>query len=845
MFNSEYGYVSSFGPRQAEIAIVGQNPGTQEIRIGKPFIGPSGKLLDQVLKHYNLDRSQMLITNAVSCTHRQDATMKPPAAAVSACRPRLMHEIQERGAKKVIALGNVPAQSIFRVRDSISSLRVGTYREIPELPNVHIFASFHPAACLRGAGFFPSMVADFGKLVNPPPVYEEPKYVVWEDSATAIRGIKAMKDAGIRDVALDIENSSSTDKDTGYDHPYKYKILCIGMAYSATKAVIIGKQACQDPLVLEILRQYLLLCKIRAQNGKYDKQGLYAKGCDFFFQADSMLMSYIQDERPGIHGLKVQLEERLGYPRYADEIKQYLGKGKNKNFANIPLPILYRYNSYDTCGTFALVDHHDKLLRADDWADPIRERADGERWGLLRLHEFMVDTVNQLAYVELNGYPVNLKYNAQLAAEYEVRLKALEQDMFGLINGTQFNPRSPKQLKEIFRGLGVPLPIVKRPNGTYSETTDAATLKELYDKYKQIKQVPNQAVQYEISYESNEAAFLRTLLEYRKLAKLNGTYAKGMKKFIWKGRVFPTIMTHTTSSGRTSERRPSLQVIPHANEIKRQFVTADYQEWCYGTTNKRYDEYHVQIEFDFKQIELRVLTWLAEEPYFQEVFADPTRDLFSELALVVKPERSSKTNMHPKDRRNIVKAFVYGLAYGREAGSIADEYGIPLSTAQMMMRDFFSVIPNIVKFREKVKWQAVSQDDLVTPFGRRRRFMLITAENKHEIQNEALSFYPQSIASDIAIQAFNWLRPALKGKGWIRNLVHDAIFVECRERDLEEVCELVVREMIRSAHKVMGDYVRIDVDVEVGRSWGDMIHLEDWLDGKRPYPCTVALRGAV
>jgi hypothetical protein len=51
--------------------------------------------------------------------------------------------------------------------------------------------------------------------------------------------------------------------------------------------------------------------------------------------------------------------------------------------------------------------------------------------------------------------------------------------------------------------------------------------------------------------------------------------------------------------------------------------------------------------------------------------------------------------------------------------------------------------------------------------------------------------------------------------------------------------------MIRSAHKVMGDYVRIDVDVEVGRSWGDMIHLEDWLDGKRPYPCTVALRGAV
>jgi uracil-DNA glycosylase family 4 len=854
----EYGCVSSTGPVKADIAVVGQNPGQNEIRTGKPFIGASGKLLDQVLKHYKLDRSQMLVTNACLCVHRKE-NIKPPATAVSACRPRLIQELKNRGVKQVINLGAVPAQGLFGVRDTISSLRVGTSREVSDLPNVQVYSTFHPAACLRSAGFFPSLVADFGKLVNPPPPWREPKYVVWEDPDLAIRGIREMGRRHIDVITLDLEWSTPQDKDVSFDHPYRYKLLCIGMAYAADKAVVIGKQASQSPLVLEELRLYLQTCKrIITQNGKSDKQGAYSKGFDFTFTDDTMLKNYIQDERPGIHGLKVQLEEMLGYPRYGDEIKQYLGKGKARSFANIPLPILYKYNAFDTCGTFALDEHHNTMLAADDYAEPILPRADGERWGLVRLHQFMVETANNLAYVELNGHPVDLKYNAELTKKYDKILLDLENDMFktleGLREDPKFNPRSPLQLKAIFAELGVPLPMVRRPNGTMSTTTDAATLNDLFDKYKKIKNPVLQATAisqadnaigaevFEVDTRSREVRFLEALLAYRKAAKTNGTYVRGLKKHVWKGRVFPTVMIHSTVSGRTSQKRPSLQVIPHAEEIKRQFTVADYHEWRYGITDKPWDDYHLLAEFDFKQIELRVLTWLAQEPYFREVFSDPTRDLFTELASVVKPERSAKTNMHPKDRRNIVKAFVYGLAYGREAGSIADEYGIPLGVAQAMMRDFFAVIPNIVKFREAVKKQCISQDDLVTPFGRRRRFMLVTPENKKDIQNEALSFYPQSIASDICIQAFDYLRPKLKGVAWCRNLVHDALFWEFKEKDLEYVAHTVQQAMIQSAYNVMGDYVRIDVDCEIGRTWGDMIHLEEWQAGKRPYSSTLALK---
>lgn len=832
----EFAYVPSFGPAKADIAIVGQNPGAGEIRYGKPFLGPSGQLLDQVLEYYKLDRSKMFITNACLCTAKSEPAFKPPTGAINACRPRLMAELQSRDTKQIMLLGNVPAQAVLGGRESISKLRVGTYREIPELPRTQVFATFHPAACLRGPQYFPSMANDFGKLVNPPPPWKEPQYVVWEEAHTAIAGIREMQRRGIKKITLDIENSVREGKDEGYEHPNRFRILCIGMAYAADKAVVIGYNACQSKAVYWNLKRYLDTCEvIITQNGKYDKQGTYAQDCDFTFTDDTMLESYCLDERTGIHGLKIQLEEKLGYPRYADEIKQYLGTGKGKSFANIPLHILYRYNAFDTCGTFALDEHNKSLMASDDWAEPVRPRHDGEKWGLLRLHQFMVETTNNLAYLELNGFPVDMQYNAKLIVEYDRELLRLEREMFDTIGGTKFNPRSPKQLQAIFAKMGVPLPLVKRPNGSMSPTTDAKTLTELYDKYKKIKSDVGRAITdgsddgLELDTRTAETKFLEALLAYRKAAKLNGTYIRGLRKMVWKRRVFPTVLVHTTVSGRTSQRRPSLQVIPHAEFVKRQFTVSKPE--------------HVLMELDYKQIELRVLTWLAEEPYFRDVFADASRDLFTELADIVKPERSIRTTMHPKDRRNIVKAFVYGLAYGREAQSIADEFGIPLPAAQQMQREFFRVIPKVVAFREKVKYDATHQNDLVTPFGRRRRFWLVTNENKKDIQNEACAFYPQSIASDICIQAYDILRPMLKGKAWCRNLVHDAQFWECHQDDLVEVAETVMREMLYSAYRVMGDYVKIGVDIEVGRTWGDMIHLEEWLEGHRPYSTAVALRG--
>jgi DNA polymerase I-like protein with 3'-5' exonuclease and polymerase domains len=231
---------------------------------------------------------------------------------------------------------------------------------------------------------------------------------------------------------------------------------------------------------------------------------------------------------------------------------------------------------------------------------------------------------------------------------------------------------------------------------------------------------------------------------------------------------------------------------------------------------------NIFVQADYKQIEARILTWLAKEDYLRDIFNDPTRDLFDEFTGVLYGDVSHLTKPQMKELRIRVKAYFYGLGYGREAKSIAEEHGMSVPEAQRGMRAFFGVIPNVVEFRETTRRAVLDGEDLTTPFGRHRRFTLITKDNRHEILNEALAFKPQSIASDTCLQALTWVRPALKGIGHIRNLVHDSMLVETSPENVGKVSDLLKYHMIKSGKLVVGDYVNIDIDITTGTDWGQL-----------------------
>jgi len=767
-------FVPSDGPERTNLAVVGEAPGANEARLGHPFVGVSGKLLDKILQYYHIDRKATLLTNACLCRPPDNAT--PSANALHCCRPRLIQELQERGVSTAVAMGNSAARSLLGSKDGITKLRVGPPREVQEL-GLQVVPTFHPAACLRpkGDAFFPSIVNDFGKLLRTSDEWTEPRVLVVDERDMALRAIEELPSSPI---TVDIE--SDIDKDVSFEHSSRHHLLCVGIGYAPGKVCVFGENATNDTAIMSQLGTYLRSHnRIIAQNGKFDLEGLYHRVGNMRLWFDTMLASYCLDERRGIHGLKYNAVELLGTPRYDDEIKRYLSPGKG--YGAIPRDVLYQYNAYDCAATYALYELFTQMMAREP--------------GLRALHDFLVRASNELMYVELNGIGIDLKYNDELAEYYLARLAVLRRDTQITSHRPEFNPNSPLQIVKVLQEhFGITVPKKRNQQGEWRPCTDKEVIAALIERCKE---------PWGEYYD-----FLGALAEHRLDAKSYGTYVKGIRQRVYKGRVFPTFLLHGTTTGRPSCRNPNLQNITRGPRLRKQFVPV------------RSD--NVFVNADYKQIEARILTWLAKEDYLRDIFNDPDRDLFDELTPILYGDTSHLDKYQMKELRIRVKAYFYGLGYGREAKSIAEEFDLPITEAQRGMRAFFSVIPNIVEFREQTRKAVLAGEDLTTVFGRHRRFWLITKENKHEILNEALAFKPQSTASDICLQAFTWIRPALKGIAQIRNIVHDSLLAECHKDNVDKVSDILRYYMIKSGQQVVGDYVNIDIDITVGTNWGQL-----------------------
>ncbi len=143
------------GPSTARIVIVGEQPGDQEDMLGKPFVGPAGKLLDDALQQAGIDRFQVYITNVVkhfkfteTATPRGKRRLhqKPDSREIYACRPWLEAELVAIKPQAVVCLGATAAQALFGLDFRISHDRgkvVAT--DWCDLT----MATWHPAAILR------------------------------------------------------------------------------------------------------------------------------------------------------------------------------------------------------------------------------------------------------------------------------------------------------------------------------------------------------------------------------------------------------------------------------------------------------------------------------------------------------------------------------------------------------------------------------------------------------------------------------------------------------------------------------------------------------------------------
>ncbi len=148
------------GPLNAGLFVVGEAPGFNEDRDGKPFGGASGMLLDRLLSSVGLERDEVYFTTLVKCRPPESPLRSPKPAEVSACRPYLLAQLAAVDPKVVVAMGDLASRVLTGRKEAVSRIRG---RAVP-LDGRYVF----PTLALGRALYTPAdrafLISDFSRL---------------------------------------------------------------------------------------------------------------------------------------------------------------------------------------------------------------------------------------------------------------------------------------------------------------------------------------------------------------------------------------------------------------------------------------------------------------------------------------------------------------------------------------------------------------------------------------------------------------------------------------------------------------------------------------------------------
>lgn len=151
--------VPGSGPATAKLVILGEAPGTTEDRLGQPFVGPAGKLLDSLLRDNGLERPRIFITNTVKC--RPPRNRPPRQDELDICRRAWLDpQLAFINPRLVVLLGQVATHRMLGGTATVTAL----HGMVVDSAERSYFVSYHPAAALRFGQIAAALREDFAIL---------------------------------------------------------------------------------------------------------------------------------------------------------------------------------------------------------------------------------------------------------------------------------------------------------------------------------------------------------------------------------------------------------------------------------------------------------------------------------------------------------------------------------------------------------------------------------------------------------------------------------------------------------------------------------------------------------
>ncbi|NLY81235.1 MAG: DNA polymerase I [Clostridiales bacterium] len=401
------------------------------------------------------------------------------------------------------------------------------------------------------------------------------------------------------------------------------------------------------------------------------------------------------------------------------------------------------------------------------------------------LYDCELPLVEVMAEMELNGIYTDRQVLEDIGSALNKKINDLTERIHELA-GEKFNVNSPKQLGVIlFEKLG--LQTSKKTKTGYSTNVD------VLDKL------------------VNDHPIINLILEYRSYAKLNGTYVEGMLPLIGDDdKIHPHFNQTITSTGRISCNEPNLQNIPIKNDYGREIRKA------FSVSEKD----NILIGADYSQIELRVLADLSSDLQLIGAFnrGDDIHRLTASRVFDIPFEEVTSLD------RSRAKAVNFGVIYGMSGFGLSEELGIGMKQAKEYIDEYFNKHPEVRAYMDEQIESGKEKGYVATIMGRKRWIPELSSPKymtRQQGERLAMNTPIQGSAADVIKLAMIRVYEELKERKFKSKLIlqiHDELIIEARPDEVEEVKEILSRNMMNA----MTMKVKLVIDINIGKSWFEL-----------------------
>ncbi len=725
------------GPCPAQIMIVGEAPGAEEERIGRPFSGASGLELDRMLHEVGFLRSECMVTNVARIRPPHNdikhfiirRKVKPASGAWTQLggywvKPEitrgleLLHkEIELCKPKVILALGNLSLWALTG-KWGVTDWR-GSSLRYTRRPEIIVLPTYHPAAVLRVWSWRPYVISDLKRAASLlTDGIIEPHYsfiIAPQFEQTIFHLSKLFVEVKERPthISLDIE--------TRWGH-----IACIGLAWSDSEAICIPMLASGKPEgywpehqefpIFALLRQLISHsnCLISGQNIIYDTQYLWRwLKVVPNLALDTMVTQHVL--WPGTDkGLDVLSSLYCRHHVFwKNDSKEWSQKQDER--------LLWSYNCQDAVRTWEIAEVLVGLVAALKLEGPALFQH--RMWW--RALETMIDGVKM-------DDAAKLELSKSLGVEVKKREVWLES-----ILGHPLNVRSPKQMKELFYDdLKLPIQVNRTAKGT-TPTTNEAALRALCTREPLIRPL------------------VRRILEIRSLGVFKSTFVDSAMDTDGRMRcsynIAGTVTFRFSSSENAFGSGMNLQNVPGDNK------DSDDDDFYMELPNVRklfIPELGFEVaDMDLSSADLRIVVEESDETEMRQLL-DAGLDPYTEIA----KEFYNDSTITKKDpRRDKFKRFAHGTHYLGTPKGLAQRIGLSVAECTRTQAWYFGRFRKIKDWHERLCDGLRLKHSVQNAFGY-RRFYFDRIDGT--LYNEAAAWIPQSTIGLVINKAWDQIRTA-------------------------------------------------------------------------------------